>query len=176
MSHTATYVLTSSISLSISSTPFFQSTNPCSTVCRHSRARPNQSFAAVNIEVIRVLNSFHIQNGGGRNMELRDWYMAHARTFDLSELFSAIGSNIALLRFSDASSAVVRLHDAVLAAYAGVLVDPVRKGCLFEVGTSEIRVVQPRYLTNRAARAALDKVYAAFLQASCRTSGDLPAD
>ena len=27
-------------------------------------ARPNQSFAAVNIEVIRVLNSFHIQNGG----------------------------------------------------------------------------------------------------------------
>jgi hypothetical protein len=109
-------------------------------------------------------------------MALRDWYMAHARTFDLSELFSAIGSNIALLRFSDASSAVVRLHDAVLAAYAGVLVDPVRKGCLFEVGTSEIRVVQPRYLTNRAARAALDKVYAAFLQASCRTSGDLPAD
>jgi len=118
----------------------------------------------------------HIQNGGERNTELRDWYMAPARTFDLSELFSAIGSYVAVLRFSDASSAVVRLHDEVLAAYAGVLVDPVRKGCLFEAGTSEIRVAQPRYLTNRAAQAALDKVYAAFLEACCRAAGDLPAD
>ena len=141
-----------------------------------ANAWPNHSFAAVDIEVIRVLNSFHMQNGGGRDTELRDWYMAHARTFDLSELFAAIESNLAVLRFSDASSAVARLHDEVLAAYAGVLVDPVRKGCLFEAGTSEIRVAQPRYLANRAARAALDKVYAAFLEASCRAAGDLPAD
>ncbi len=136
-----------------------------------ANTRPNASYPALDIEVIRVLNSFHAMNGGQRGPELRDWYMAHARTFDLSELFAAIGSNMAALRFSDASSAVARVHAEVLAAYAGVLVEPVRKGRLFDARASEIGFVQPRYLTNRAARAALDKVYAAFLDASRPAAG-----
>jgi hypothetical protein len=79
-----------------------------------------------------------------------------------------------LLRFSDTSSAMVRLHDEVLAAYACVLVEPVRKGCLFDARKSEIGFVQPRYLTNGAARTALETVYAAFLKASEQRVGTAP--
>jgi hypothetical protein len=129
-------------------------------------ARPNTSLPMVDIEVMRALNSFHAMNGGKTGPELRDWYVAHARQFDLSELFSAIGSNMQTLRFSDASAAVARLHREVLTGYPGLMVAPVREGRLFDAQVHDISFAQPRYLMNRAAHAALEGLYAAFVAAS----------
>jgi hypothetical protein len=131
-----------------------------------ANARPNPSLPMLDIEVIRALNSFHAMNGGKRHPELREWYTVHARQFDLSEVFSAIGSNTQTLRLSDASSAMARLHEEVLTGYPGLMVAPLRDGRLFDPGVREISFAQPRYLMNRAARAALEGVYAAFLAAS----------
>lgn len=128
-----------------------------------ANARPNPSFPMLDIEVIRALNSFHAMNGGKRGAELRDWYRAHARQFDLSELFSAIESNMQTLRLADDSSAVARLHEEVLTGYPGRMVAPVRGGRLFDTQVSDISFAQPRYLMNRAAHAALEGVYAAFV-------------
>jgi hypothetical protein len=130
-------------------------------------ARPNRSLPMLDIEVIRSLNSFHAMNGGNRGAELRAWYLAHSGQFDLSELFSAIGSNMQTLRFSDASAAVARLHDKVLTGYAGLMVEPALDGRLFDTQVRDIRFAQPRYLMNRAAHSALEGVYAAFVAASC---------
>jgi hypothetical protein len=129
-------------------------------------ARPNPSLPMLDIEVIRALNAFHAMNGGTRDAELRDWYLAHGRQFDLSELFSSIDSNMQTLRLSDASSAMARLHEEVLMRYPGQMVAPVRDGRLFESRARDINFAQPRYLMNRAAYAALQGVYAAFVAAS----------
>jgi hypothetical protein len=132
-----------------------------------ANARPNTSLPMLEIEVMRGLNSFHAMNGGKRSPELRVWYSAHRRQFDLSELFSAIGSNMQTLRLSDVSAAVARLHEEVLTRYPGLMVAPVRDGRLFDPQVRDISFAQPRYLMNRAAHAALEGVYAAFVAASC---------
>lgn len=131
-----------------------------------ANARPNPSLPMVDIEVMRALNSFHVLNGGNTGPELRDWYLAHARQFDLSELFSAIESNMQTLRFSDASAAVARLHQVVLTGYSGQMVAPVRGGRLFDAQVHDVSFARPRYLVNGAASAALEGLYAAFVAAS----------
>jgi hypothetical protein len=134
-------------------------------------ARPNRSLPPLEVEVIRALNACNARNGMPPSSALRDWYMAHARQFDLASLFAMIQANRATLEFSDASPVARRLQEAIAASYRDLMVEPVRPGYLFEPRRAEIVFFQQRYLTERAALGALDEVYAAFRRDSQRMAG-----
>jgi hypothetical protein len=125
-------------------------------------ARPNQSLPPLDIEVIRALNAFNARGGMPVSSALRDWYMTKSGQFDLAGLFAAIQTNAATLPFSDATPAVRLLQDSLSATYGDVMVQPAQPGCLFAPRKAEIVYFRQRYLTDRMARDALDKVYAAF--------------
>ncbi len=63
--------------------------------------RPNVSFSAWNIELIRALNAIHAKQGGERSPALRNWFLAHKDGLVSESVSDIMRANMGTIRLNE---------------------------------------------------------------------------
>jgi hypothetical protein len=121
--------------------------------------RSNRSLPILDTELIRVLNTIHVRNGGEESPALRNWYFSRKEGLALDFVLNNMCGSQGTIRLDEAAPPYVFAAQDLLTRYASSIVLPRRTDGLHELRAIEVPFIRQDYLLEPAVTTTLGNIH-----------------